>query len=139
MREVTTTRISLTKDEREIAKTYGNDWQRMLAEYRKYGTLYILIGDWSGYRSSQYRYTHVVFMPRRRMKVLDVEADWRDHHRFTDNTNMSMWLQEMSIADIINQKIRSVRGYDELTTWHLKGTCKCQQPVTDDTPPGEEE
>jgi len=119
MESVTTTRLSLNKEERAIAKTWGRDWSRIRNEQKRHGSFYILIGDWSGYRSSKYRYTHIVFMSRRAMKLYGIDADWCAHHQFGDNTGMRIWIQEMTIEKLISSETRQCRGYDSLVGEYL--------------------
>jgi hypothetical protein len=119
MKYVTTTRLSLNKEERAIARTWGRDWSRLRNEQKKHGSFYILIGDWSGYRSGQYRYTHVVFMSRRAMKMYNIDADWSVYHVFGDSTGMRIWLQEMTIEELISSETQQRRGYDSLVDDYL--------------------
>jgi len=103
-----TPRLNLAKEvEREIHKSWGQLWPRMLAEARKHGTIRILFGRWSGYHSSQQRLVHVDWLPTKEsLTLIGVQ--------FTDNTTMNIWTERLTIPQLLEQKLARKPSYEKL-------------------------
>jgi len=109
MREVTVTRMVLTPEEREIRSSWGNVWVRMQRECRKNGFVTLLFGDWSGYRSSQYRITHIDYIFPNEAKNLKLRTV-----QFTDCTVMNVWTEKVTIESILARGLKRRQGYTSL-------------------------
>ncbi len=105
---VTSTRLSLTKEERPIAKSWGSWWAYFGRMERTHGGCKVLFGDWSGYRSSQYRITHVDWCPK------ELVESYHGTVQFTDGTTMSVWVKKVSRKDIIHNKWKRNPSYESL-------------------------
>ncbi len=102
-------RLTLTKEERPIAKSWGR-WWAYLGQLERSGKMgRLLFGDWSGYRSSQYRVTHVDYCFYK-----DLPDNFHGTVRFTDGTTMSVWVEKITRADIIRRKLRNNPTYSDL-------------------------
>lgn len=106
-KEFKTTRLVLTKEEKIIAKSWGLLWARFGSMERRGKSIYILFGDWSGYRSSQYRITHIDHTTK-------VNESYRGTVLFSDNTTMSVWVVAVTRADIIRNKWNRRQSYNTL-------------------------
>ena len=109
MKEITTTRLVLDKDEREIRKSWGYDWPKMVKDEKKHGHFTVLFGDWSGYRSSQYQITHVQYVTPKEAEEIKLR-----HIGFTDGTSMSIWMVKLTISDLLKKQYRKKLGYSSL-------------------------
>jgi len=108
-------RLTLTKEERPIAKSWGRWWNYMGGLERKEKRGRLLFGDWSGYKSSQYQITHVDYCPK------DLPDDYRGIVDFTDGTSMSVWVESVTRAEIIRRRLRCRPNYNELIGKLIKG------------------
>lgn len=115
MKEVTTTRLVLDKEEREIRKSWGRDWARLRNDAKKYGTCFLLMGDWSGYNSSQYRLTHCTRISKDEADTIKLRTV-----RFSDNTTMSVWIVKTTIEQLLNKRWKAAHGYDSLLSQAIK-------------------
>ena len=106
---VTATRLSLNAEEREVRKTWGSKWLRMRAEEKRRGHFHVLFGDWSGYRSSQQRITHIDYIPR-----IVVEEKKLETVLFSDGTMMRVWTEPFTILELLQKGLRRRQGYTSL-------------------------
>lgn len=106
-KEYKTKRLILSKDEKEIAKSWGSLWSRFGVLERSGRPIILIFGDWSGYRSSQYRITHI----DQSHTKLD---NFHGTVQFTDNTTMSVWTKSVTREDIIRNKWYCKRSYTDL-------------------------
>lgn len=104
-------RLTLTKEEKEISKSWGPLWARFGALERKGKPIYLIFGDWSGYRSSQYRITHIDAALSHYRKVEDFRLGTV---QFTDGTSMAVWVKSVTREQIINHKWRRSPSYTQL-------------------------
>jgi hypothetical protein len=113
MTTTVTTRLSLTAEDRAIRKTWADHfgpWDRMRAEAKRNGgKVLILFGDWSGYRSSQQRITHVDWISRKRAEGMKLRTV-----QFSDNTTMRVWTEELTLAEVLTRKLARRPSYDKL-------------------------
>lgn len=107
--EFTSKRLVLSKEEKHIAKSWGALWSRFGQLERSGRPIRLIFGDWSGYRSSQYRITHVAFLHDK-----SVESTFSGTVQFTDNTTMNVWVKEVTREEIINNKWEQRTGYTKL-------------------------
>lgn len=107
--EFTSKRLVLSKEEKSIAKSWGVLWSRFGQLERSARPIRLIFGDWSGYRSSQYRITHVAFLTNK-----SVESTFSGTVQFTDNTTMNVWVKEVTREEIINNKWEQRAGYTKL-------------------------
>lgn len=110
----TSTRLSLTKEEREISKSWGRWWEYFGRLERTQGSFKVLFGNWSGYTSSQRRITHVDYCPK------DLIETYHGTVEFTDNTTMSVWVEKLTRKDIISRELRRNPSYEQLIGKLLK-------------------
>jgi hypothetical protein len=102
------TRLTLTKEERPIAKSWGSWWSYFGRMERTHGGFLILFGDWSGYRSSQSRITHIDWCSK------NMSDNYRGTVQFTDGTTMSVWVRRVTRKQIIENKWRRNPTYESL-------------------------
>jgi hypothetical protein len=104
----TSTRLTLTKQERLISKSWGSWWNYFGRMERTHGCFNVLFGDWSGYTSSQSRITHVDWCPK------SLDERYHGTVRFTDNTTMKVWVEKLTRKDIIRRGLRRNPSYESL-------------------------
>jgi hypothetical protein len=109
VKEIKSTRLILLKEEREIAKSWGSLWSRFGALERRGKPILLVFGDWSGYRSSQWRITHLDHC-----YFKGINENYHGTVAFTDNTTMSVWVKAVSRQAIINNQWYRKQGYSEL-------------------------
>lgn len=107
--EYTSKRLVLSKEERHIAKSWGSLWQLFGQRERAGKGIVLLFGDWSGYRSSQYRITHIDWC-----YFKEIGSDYRGTVRFTDGTTMTVWTQAITREEIIRRKLVKNPTYKDL-------------------------
>lgn len=100
-------RLILSKDEKEIAKSWGSLWSRFGVLERSKRPIILIFGDWSGYTSSQYRITHIGYS-------YSAKDGFSGTVQFTDNTTMSVWVKAVSREQIIKNKWRRRPSYTGL-------------------------
>lgn len=105
-----------TPEEKAIIKSWGSLWQRFGQLERSGRKIVLVFGDWSGYRSSQYRITHVDYFGY----YHKVDSFTGGIVMFTDNTTMSVWIKEVTRRDILSSKYRRATGYTSLINDMLK-------------------
>ncbi len=108
MKEIVVKRMVLSKEEQRVRASWGKLWDRMRNEERKHGHVTLLFGDWSGYRPSQYRITHIDWLPAK------VEAVKLKTVLFTDNTTMRVWTEPMTLASLLERGFARRLGYTNL-------------------------
>jgi hypothetical protein len=108
-------RLTLTKEERPIAKSWANWWTRMGSLERRGEKARLLFGNWSGYSSSQSRITHVDYCYYK-----DLPDDFHGTVRFTDGTTMAVWVEKVTRAEVIRRKLRKNASYSELISKLIK-------------------
>lgn len=104
----TSTRLSLTKEERYISKSWGRWWAYFWQSERNTGSFKVLFGNWSGYTSSQRRITHTDICPK------DLDEKYHGTVEFTDGTTMSVWVETLTRKEIINRKLERNPSYSHL-------------------------
>jgi hypothetical protein len=110
----TTTRMVLeTPQEKALAKSWGSDWKRMSVSEDKQGSFLVIFGDWSGYKSSQYRITHTMLSPIQ-------EEGFLGTVKFSDNTKMDVWTKRMTREELLEGDFRKMEGYESLIREFLK-------------------
>lgn len=107
VKEFKSTRLVLTKEEREISKSWGPLWARFGALERRGRPILLIFGDWSGYRSSQYRITHID-------QSSTADVNFHGTVQFTDNTTMTVWVKAVTRQQIIRNQWRRSQSYSEL-------------------------
>jgi hypothetical protein len=113
--EYTTKRIiATTPEEKAVAKSWGSLWSRFGQLERSGKPIYLIFGDWSGYKSSQYRITHIDFAAYYGAVKQHLNDDFRGTVQFTDNTTMSVWVKVVSRADILQAKYYKKENYRTL-------------------------
>jgi len=100
-------RLILTKDEKIIAKSWGALWSRFGTLERSGRPILLIFGDWSGYRSSQYRITHID-------QSYKAKEGFSGTVQFTDNTTMSVWVKAVTREQIIKNKWSRRPSYTSL-------------------------
>lgn len=90
-------RLVLSKDEKEIAKSWGSLWSRFGVLERNNRPILLIFGNWSGYSSSQYRITHID-------QSHNAKEGFSGTVQFTDNTTMSVWVKAVTREQIIKNK-----------------------------------
>lgn len=108
-------RLTLTKEERPIAKSWAHWWSRMGSLERRDKPVRLLFGNWSGYSSSQSRITHVDYCFYK-----ELPSDFHGTVRFTDGTTMSVWIENVTRAEIIRRKLRKNPSYSSLISKLIK-------------------
>lgn len=103
------TRLVLTKEERRISKSWGRLWNLFGQRERSGKGIYLLLGDWSGYKPSQHRITHVGWNIYK-----DLDENYHGTVKFTDNTTMSVWIEKVTRKDIVSRKMYKNETYSEL-------------------------
>lgn len=110
----TTSRMVLeTPTEKEVARSWGNDWKRMGSLESREGSFLVIFGDWSGYKSSQYRITHTMLSPIQ-------EEGFLGTVEFSDNTKMDVWTKRMTREELLEGNFRKIEGYESLIRDFIK-------------------
>lgn len=104
----TASKLYLSKDEREIAKSWGAIWNQIAIAERRKTPFYITIGRWSGYNSKQERIVHV-----------DVMLDGMRRHqdgtiKYSDNTFLYVSSVAIDRMGILNQRLFRKPVYNDL-------------------------
>lgn len=107
MKTITVTRTVLEPWEREIRKTWGEDWKRMKKDQKKEKPFGILTGRWHGPTGS--RIVHVEYVPGDHAKKIVLREVI-----FTDGTRMSISVETMSIPWLLAKGHRKKMGYKGL-------------------------
>lgn len=102
-------RLVLSKQEKEIAKSWGRLWNLFGQRDRSGKGIVLIFGDWSGYRSAQYRITHVDWCYHK-----EIGDNYRGTVRFTDGTTMAVWTQKVTREEIIRRELYKKTSYTEL-------------------------
>jgi len=119
--EYTTKRIqATTPEEKSIVKSWGSVWQRFGQLERSGKPIYLICGDWSGYRSSQYRITHVDFAGYYGEPGHILTSDFRLTVQFTDNTTMNVWVVKVTREAILEGNYRRRESYNKLINDAIK-------------------
>lgn len=138
MKKVMVERIVLDKDDREIKKSWGRDWTRMMAEIKKHGRVHILRGIWSGYRSEQSKLCHVEYIPTAHVQGLRLQRIV-----FTDGTTLDLNVTSYDLAGLFFYKAMRKAQYDELVykarlsmeeTYYVGGKQEMAQKIPDAVP-----
>jgi hypothetical protein len=120
-REYTTKRlIAQGPEEKAIVKSWGSLWQRFGSLERSGKPIYLIFGDWSGYRSSQYRITHVDFAGYYETVSQKLDDKYRGTVQFTDNTTMTVWVQCVTREQILERKLSKRESYNRLINDSVK-------------------
>ncbi len=105
MKTIQTTRVILNPEEKLVRKSWDTDWPKM----RKADSFLLMFADWSGYNSSQYRITHCSLAP----KTVD-KSNFPVTVQFTDNTTMTIFLEEYSLEKLLEKNVMKKLAYESL-------------------------
>lgn len=113
--EFKTRRLTATSpEEKAVVKSWGALWSRFGVLERSGKPILLIMGDWSGYRSSQYQITHVDYAGYYGAPGQKVDAEFSGTVKFTDGTTMSVWVKVVTRAEILQRNLRRKQGYREL-------------------------
>jgi len=113
-------RMTLTKEEQIISKSWGSLWTRFGVLERSGRPIVLIFGDWSGYRSSQYQITHVDYAGYYGNPGQSSTDDFSGTIKFTDNTTMSVWCRVVTRAEIIEKQFKRRQNYNKLINDMIK-------------------
>ena len=111
----TTQRLVLTPDEKRIAKSWGSQWKSMVKSHLKGEKILLIIGEWSGYRSSQRRVVHTSLAPK------NTQSGHLGMIKYSDNTTMDTVVQAYSLQEILDQKREPLTSYTDAVRRMLIG------------------
>ena len=113
----TASRLFLSKDEKEIAKSWGSIWNRIAIAERRGTPFYITIGTWSGYNSKQSRIVHVDTM-------LDgMKINQEGTIKYSDNTFLYVTNVKVDRMYILNNRLFRKPVYNDLIKKLIKEGC----------------
>lgn len=118
MKYVTVKRLVLNKEEKKIRKTWGKDWLAMKREQEKNGGFDLVIADWSGYNSNQYRITHIEY-DKDMSKAVGLKHS-STIVQFSDNTTMQIWKEFHTLESVLENRIEKRLSYSDLIRRALK-------------------
>ena len=113
---VTSSRLSATTaEEKRIVESWGKLWSTFSQRDRSGKGIVLIFGDWSGYRSSQYRITHIDWCYHK-----ELPDNFHGTVQFTDGTTMQVWTRRVSRRDILQYKYERKCSYTELISKLIK-------------------
>lgn len=111
----TTQRLVLTPDEKIIAKSWGPQWKSMVKSHLKGEKIPLIIGEWSGYRSSQRRVVHTSLAPK------NTQSGHLGMIKYSDNTTMDTVVKAYPLQEILDQKREQLTSYTDAVRRMLIG------------------
>lgn len=105
MKRIMVERIVFDKDEREIKKSWGKDWSRMMKDAKQSGFFLILRGVWNG------KTVHTQYAPLSQRETIVLREIV-----FSDGTTMGIDFNETTLEVLMMSKIKRKAAYDDLIT-----------------------
>lgn len=118
MKEITYTvdrLIPTTPEEKEVIKSWGPLWSQFTQDEKKEFGVLIIFGDWSGYKSAQYRVTHIDVAPSSIKSSGDIGTV-----EFTDGTTMKVWVERLTRKTILARGLHRKLGYTTLVDQFIR-------------------
>lgn len=116
----TTTKLILTKEEKEIKKTWDDGtWKFLLKQEAVLGYVVLITGTWSGYPgqtncdTTSYRHATMAMNPS--------IHPYRGTIVFTDNTTLNVVSEKMTIEELLQRRIKQRGAYTELVIRMIQG------------------
>lgn len=93
---VKTIRFQYTKEEEAVKKTWGNDWKKVMKDYKNHGACFVLTAVWSGYHSAQSKVVHRQYVPWEFSTDLETI-------KFTDGTYLDIRVDIVPLSLLVSQ------------------------------------
>lgn len=117
--EYTVQKVILTPEEKAIKSSWGRDWNTIMKFHNKKQPIYLVIGTWSGYNSSQRRIVHIELINAPMyLKQSNIHnnkiSGYAGTIEYSDNTKLEVIVKEYTLDKILEENIRRKSSYTDL-------------------------
>lgn len=117
--EYTVKKIILTPEEKAIKSSWGRDWNTIMKLHNKKQPIYLVIGTWSGYNSSQRKILHIELINAPMyLKQSNIHnnkiSDYAGTIEYSDNTKLEVTIKAYTLQELLEEDVRRKSSYTDL-------------------------
>lgn len=117
--EYTVKKIILTPEEKSIKNSWGKDWNIIMKLHNKKQPIYLVIGTWSGYNSSQRRIVHIelintpMYLKQSNINNNKISG-YAGTIEYSDNTKLEVTIKEYTLEKLLSENVKRKSSYADL-------------------------